>query len=172
VPPQSGPGLQTAPGSSPPTAAPSYPPQPQSDPGQSNPYGSPPSAYLGQPPGTAGAPYGSPYPSQPYGQYAPYGGAPGVRSNNGLAIASLVCACLGWLFFLPAVLAVVFGFVARSQIRQAGGSQGGDGLAIAGIIVGFAWIALLIILIAVGVANNNNTSGVVSLTTSLTLLGR
>jgi hypothetical protein len=97
---------------------------------------------------------------------------PAVRSNNGLAIASLVCACVGWLFFLPAVLAVVFGFVARSQIRQSGGAQGGNGLALAGIIVGFAWIALLVILVAVNIANNNNTDGVIGLTTALAGLGR
>lgn len=109
-------------------------------------------AYPNQPP--AGMPYGGQYPPQAYGQYPPYG-APAKR-NNGLAIASLVCACAGWLFFLPAVLAVVFGFVARSQIRQSAGTQRGDGFALAGIIVGFAWIALLIILIAVGAANRNN----------------
>ena len=65
-------------------------------------------------------------------------------------------------FFVPAVLAVIFGFVARSQIRQSAGTQRGDGLALAGIIVGFAWIALFVILIAVGAANSNN-NGVIGL---------
>ena len=35
-------------------------------------------------------------------------------------------------------------------------------MAIAGIIVGFAWIALLALLIAVGHANNNTNNGVVN----------
>jgi hypothetical protein len=83
-----------------------------------------------------------------------------VKRNNGLAVASLVCSCAGFLFFVPAVLGVIFGFIARSQIRQSGGTQGGDGLALAGIIVGFAWIGLFVILIIVGAANSNS-SGVV-----------
>jgi len=83
-----------------------------------------------------------------------------VKRNNGLAVASLVCSCAGFLFFLPAVLGVIFGFVARSQIRQSGGTQGGDGLALAGIIVGFAWMGLFVILVIVGAANSNS-SGVV-----------
>jgi hypothetical protein len=93
-----------------------------------------------------------------------------VKRNNGLAVASLACACGGWLFFVPAVLAVIFGFVARSQIHQSAGRQGGDGLAVAGIVVGFAWIALFVILVAVGVANRN-TNGVVGLTHVLAVAG-
>jgi hypothetical protein len=50
--------------------------------------------------------------------------------------------------------------IARSQIRQSGGTQGGDGLALAGIIVGFAWIALFVIVLIAG-AVSNNSSGVV-----------
>jgi hypothetical protein len=37
---------------------------------------------------------------------------------------------------------VIFGFVSKSQIRRGGGYQSGDGLALAGIIVGFGVIAL------------------------------
>ncbi len=116
-------------------------------PGQANPYG-------GQPPG---------YPTQPppYAPY-PYGGPP-MKRNNGLAVASLVCACAGFVLFIPAVLGIVFGFVARSQIRNSQGTQSGDGLAVAGIIVGFAWIALFVVLIAISAANTNNTSGVIGL---------
>ena len=73
----------------------------------------------------------------------------------------LVCGIAGFLFFIPAVLGIIFGFIARSQIKQSRGTQKGDGMAIAGIIVGFAWIALLVLLIAVGHTNNNN-NGVVS----------
>ena len=59
---------------------------------------------------------------QPYGQDPPYG-AP-VKRNNGLAIASLVCACAGFLFIVPAVLAVIFGFIARSQSPPVGRDAG------------------------------------------------
>jgi Domain of unknown function (DUF4190) len=128
-----------------------------------------PSAFPGQAGAApAGAPYGSQIPSQSYNPYAPYG-VP-VKKTNGLAIASLVCSCVGFVFFLPAVLGIIFGFVARSQIRRSGGTQGGDGLAIAGIIVGFGWIALLVI-VAVVDASNTNTSGVVGLAPLLTISG-
>lgn len=130
-----------------------------------------PSAYPGQAgatPSSTGAPYGGQVPSQGYIPYAPYG-VP-VKRNNGLAVASLVCSCAGFVLFIPAVLGIIFGFVARSQIRRSGGTQSGDGLAIAGIIVGFAWIALLVILGAVN-ASNNNTSGVVDLVHLLTVGG-
>jgi hypothetical protein len=79
-----------------------------------------------------------------------------------LAIAALVCSCAGFILFIPAVLGIIFGFISRSQIRQSKGGQKGDGMAIAGIIVGFAWIALLALLIALGHANNDTNNGVVN----------
>jgi hypothetical protein len=164
-PPMTGPtAQQSAPTVSP---GPGYPGQATAYPGQADPSLGQGTAYPGQP-GPAGAAYGASYPPQPYGQYSPYGVA--VKRNNGLAVASLVCACAGWLFFVPAVLAVIFGFIARSQIRQSAGTQSGDGLAVAGIVVGFAWIALFVILVAIGAANRNAT-GVVGLSTALAVAG-
>ncbi|MFO0702660.1 MAG: DUF4190 domain-containing protein [Candidatus Andersenbacteria bacterium] len=61
------------------------------------------------------------------------------KGTNGFAIASLICG------FLPGVslLAIVFGFVALSQIKQNG--EGGRGMAIAGIVLGFLWIVIAIV---------------------------
>jgi len=121
-------------------------------PGQ--PGGGPP-AYPG-----AGGP-ASAYPPYGYGQQMPYG-APVTKKTNGLAIASLVCSCAGILFFgVPGIVGIVFGFVARSQIRRSNGAQGGAGLALAGIIVGFAWIVILTLIIAVAAINSSNTSVIV-----------
>ncbi|MGA2303938.1 MAG: DUF4190 domain-containing protein [Acidimicrobiales bacterium] len=119
----------------------------------------PPEAWTGPPPQTGQAPYAvtgypagyqSAEPSAPYSAgYPPQGtswNAP--RRTNGLAIASLACACAGiipFLFGLPSVLGIIFGFVARSQIKNAHGAQGGAGLALAGIIVGFSLIGLFIL---------------------------
>lgn len=141
-----------------------YPPELWTGPPQAGPTfpQATPSGYPGQagiPPGSTSAPYGGQIPPTGYIPYAPYGSLP-VKRNNGLAVASLVCACAGFLFILPGVLGVIFGFIARSQIRQSGGTQGGDGLALAGIIVGFAWIGIFVILFIVGAASNNS-SGVV-----------
>jgi uncharacterized membrane protein len=67
--------------------------------------------------------------------------------TNGLAIASLICAIL-WVFWIGSLLGVIFGFVGLNQIRRTGGAQGGKGLAIAGIVIGFVGIAFLVLSIA------------------------
>ena len=115
--------------------------------------------------GVPGYSAGVPSANAGYGQYAPYGqGAPSAPSvqqkTNGLAVASLICGCAG-LFFLPAILGIVFGFVARSQINRSNGQQKGNGLAIAGIIVGFGWLALVVLGIALGAGNHNTNSVIV-----------
>jgi hypothetical protein len=79
------------------------------------------------------------------------------QPTNGLGIASLVCGILGILGmcgygvggFIPAVLAIVFGHIARGQIRR--GNGGGDGMAVAGLIMGYisAGVALVVILILI-----------------------
>jgi uncharacterized membrane protein len=73
----------------------------------------------------------------------------------------LVCGCAGFLYVIPAVLGIIFGFVARSQIKNSKGAQKGEGMALAGIIVGFVWIALLVVLIIVLAATRNNNTDVV-----------
>jgi hypothetical protein len=59
------------------------------------------------------------------------------------------------------VLGVIFGFVARGQIKRSGGAQKGSGLALAGIIVGFVFIVLaaiglLVLLLSSSSANSGN----------------
>ncbi len=73
-----------------------------------------------------------------YGGYAP------APATNGLAIASLVCSLVGFVACgVPAIVGVVFGHVARRQIRRSGGRQTGEGLALAGLIVGYIVIAVI-----------------------------
>ena len=67
--------------------------------------------------------------------------------TSGTAIASLVFGILSWcvLPLIGAILAVILGHSARSEIRRAPpGTIDGDGLAIAGLILGWAHIALFI----------------------------
>lgn len=160
------PELWTGPPAAGPSAPQSIPPANQE---QAPAYGSAWTARPGQPaggppqyPGASG-PYAGAgaYPAYGYGQQMPYGAPVTSKKTNGLAIASLVCSCAGILFFgVPGILGIIFGFVARSQIRRSNGTQGGEGLALAGIIVGFAWIAILVLIIGVAAANSSN-SGVV-----------
>ena len=65
---------------------------------------------------------------------------------NGLAIASLLLAVL-WFAGIGAVLALVFGYRARSQIKNSAGSQTGSGLATAGIILGWIGITILVVIL-------------------------
>jgi hypothetical protein len=73
------------------------------------------------------------------------------QSTNGLAIASMVLGIL-WLYWIGSILALVFGYVANSQIKRSGGQQGGRGMAIAGIVLGWVGIGLLILTIVLAVA--------------------
>jgi DNA-directed RNA polymerase subunit RPC12/RpoP len=60
-------------------------------------------------------------------------------SSNGFAVAALVLGIIGLpagCVFVPAVLAIVFGAIAYSQISKTGGEGGGRGMAIAGMILG------------------------------------
>ena len=65
--------------------------------------------------------------------------------TNSLAVASLVTGILSWLLcpFVGAVLAVIFGHVARGQIRQRG--EGGGGMAIAGLVLGYVNLGLSVL---------------------------
>jgi hypothetical protein len=85
----------------------------------------------------------------------PYGGAPyGYASGktNGLAIAGFVCSLFFWLYGVGALLGIIFGFIARSQIKRSGTTQRGSGLALAGIIIGFVGIAIGIIVVIIAIA--------------------
>jgi hypothetical protein len=83
-----------------------------------------------QPPtarGPGGAsPYGAP-------QYVESAGP--SQGTSGKAVTSLVLS-LVWLGGLGSLLAIIFGISARGDIRQSRGRLGGDGLAIAGLIIG------------------------------------
>jgi len=139
----------------------SAPPPPMAPP----PPGAPPLASAPPNPFAPPAPYASPgaYPppgAGPYGQYPPPYPPSGFQppSTNGLAIASLVLGVVGWIpCGAGSIVAIVLGFVARSQIRASQGRQGGDGLALAGIILGFLAVALWIALLVIGAISNANS---------------
>jgi Domain of unknown function (DUF4190) len=75
--------------------------------------------------------------------------------TSGKATASLVC---GLLFFIPLafVAAIVFGHLALSEIRKSAGRLKGEGLAIAGLVLGYAWIVsipVILIIAAIAIPN-------------------
>lgn len=85
--------------------------------------------------------------------YAPGATAPQTRGTNVMAILSLVFA------FVFAPLGIVFGHIAKKQIRRTG--EGGSGLATAGLVLSYiftiTWLISVIVLVILA-ANNGGAS--------------
>jgi hypothetical protein len=74
--------------------------------------------------------------------------------TNGLAIASMVLGII-WLYWLGSILAVIFGHIALSQIKRT--NQGGKGMAVAGLVLGYIGLAVLVVVIIALVAASNSS---------------
>ncbi len=114
-------------------ALPAYPVQPAPQPAQNQPV--PPAYSPTTPP--AYAPYGAPV----------YPAVPAPRPTSGLAITSLICGIAGavlvWAIIpvLASIAAVITGHMALGQTRR-DPAVGGRGMAITGLILGYAMIAI------------------------------
>jgi hypothetical protein len=84
------------------------------------------------------------YPPQPYPY--PY---PPARQTNGMAIAAMVLGIV-WVYGIGSILALVFGYLARAEIKRTG--QAGDGMAVAGIVLGWVGVGVLCIILIFGIA--------------------
>jgi hypothetical protein len=114
------------------------------------------------PPGGSDVPPQPGYPPPGYtpqpGYPPPQGGMPPLQPGmpgpmylapptSGMAIASLVIGIASFLV-LPLVghiLALVFGYMARNEIKASNGRVAGDGYATAGIILGYIGIGLSVL---------------------------
>jgi len=65
------------------------------------------------------------------------------------AIVSLIFGILAWLALplIGAIVAVIAGHMARGEIRAGRGDLDGDGLAVAGLVLG--WIQLVIVMLII-----------------------
>ena len=70
-----------------------------------------------------------------------------AQPTSGMAIASLLFGILGLTLFpvFGGIIALITGYMARNQIQQSGGTMGGQGLATAGIVLGWISIGLLVV---------------------------
>lgn len=64
--------------------------------------------------------------------------------TNGKAIAAMVLGIL-WLCGIGSILALVFGYQAQNEIEASAGKQGGKGMAIAGIVLGWIGVGLILL---------------------------
>ena len=111
---------------------------------------------------------GTGYPVQPYGQHTqPNRSGP---PNNQLAVTGMVlgiasfvlsCCCsqvplLGviaiLISFLTPIAGLICSIIARSQIRKSNGTQGGEGMALAGIIISSVYLLLILAILGLVLA--------------------
>jgi hypothetical protein len=64
-----------------------------------------------------------------------------------MAIASLVMGLL-WMYWIGSILAICLGYAARREIRNNAGRIEGQGMATAGIVLGWIGIGMLALVIA------------------------
>ena len=114
--------------------------------GTAPPYVTPPSLGL---PSVPPQPYAYPPPpsyppasAQAYG-YPPYGYAPAPQRTSGMAVASLVLG-LVWIYWVGSILAVIFGHLALNETKR-DPRVGGRGLAVAGLVLGYLGLGILIL---------------------------
>jgi hypothetical protein len=88
---------------------------------------------------------------------------PQYQVTSGYAIAALCCGIGSLLCGLSAILAIILGFVARRNIRGSGGYEKGNGLALAGIILGTVYLVVVVaavVIISITAKSNPNSLGV------------
>jgi hypothetical protein len=64
-----------------------------------------------------------------------------------MAIVSLVAGIASWVIlpFIAAIVAVITGNMAKKEIRESGGTVSGEGLAKAGVILGYVNLGLAVL---------------------------
>jgi hypothetical protein len=74
--------------------------------------------------------------------------------TSGLAVASMVLGIV-WVYWIGSILAVIFGHIAISQTNRDPNLRG-RGMAVAGLVLGYVGIALLVVTI-LAVASSSTT---------------
>lgn len=82
-------------------------------------------------------------PEQPYASAPAYGYQQQGPKTNTLAIVSLVASLAGLITGITAIVGIITGHIALSQIKKTG--ENGRGLALGGLITGYVLTALTII---------------------------
>lgn len=77
-----------------------------------------------------------------------------VRRTSTLAVISLIFGILGWLPVpvIGSVVAIVTGHLARGEIRRDPQGLDGDGMAVAGLVLGYTALAVGVLAIAIFLA--------------------
>lgn len=73
---------------------------------------------------------------------------PPAKPNSNMALASLILGILGWTLApgLASIAAIITGHMAKKEIKDSTGQLSGDGMATAGLIMGYASVAVVVCL--------------------------
>jgi hypothetical protein len=73
-----------------------------------------------------------------------YSPLPPAPTTSTLAIISLISGIVSWFLipFIAAVAAVITGHMAKNEIKKSTGTIGGNGLATAGLVLGYLQLGL------------------------------
>ena len=69
-----------------------------------------------------------------------------ASKTNGMAIAALVLGIV-WMYGIGSILALIFGYQAKGQIDASAGRETGRGMAVAGIVLGWIGVGVLVLTI-------------------------
>jgi hypothetical protein len=62
-----------------------------------------------------------------------------------------------WIYGIGAVLALIFGYQARTQIDASGGTQTGRGMATAGIVLGWIGVGGILLIVLAAIASSSSS---------------
>ena len=70
---------------------------------------------------------------------------PAAPSNSTMALVSMISGIVSWVFlpFIAAIVAIITGHMAKSEIKKSGGMLAGNGMATAGLVLGYVQLGLL-----------------------------
>ncbi|MBT3322145.1 MAG: DUF4190 domain-containing protein [Anaerolineae bacterium] len=69
----------------------------------------------------------------------PYQQAPSAPPTNSMALTSLIAGIVGWTVapFLGSLVAIITGHMAKKELKERMGQESGDGMATAGLVMGY-----------------------------------
>lgn len=84
-----------------------------------------------------------------------------LKKTSGLAITSLVCGIISFVLpVLPAIVAIICGYLSRSRIKTSNGSLVGKRMALAGLICGYVSLVLITVIVCGAVYSFNGSKRV------------
>jgi hypothetical protein len=90
---------------------------------------------------------------------------PQAKPTSGMAVASLVLGICTWIFgwftlAIPGILGLIFGIVGIQQCKH--GAKGGNGMAVAGLVLSIIMVAIYFIALIYALSIYNSAIGMVN----------